>query len=398
MPAFPLPNQPDSNQSVSTLQVLSLNRIADEPRTSIFEEAYFDPIIVKDELRKAWQDIHSGASADPLPRDFYAVCALILALQFFETIESSRKGGLSSQEGAFARRELDVALIIGTPLLRPELLEAVELLAPSCDDHSDSSEFDALPRHLVSDLPILSRNPVPRLESMSMVAFSKSRAPFVLRGAIGHWPAFSGPHRWNSRAYLHKLLGHRTLPVEVGTTYLNEEWTVSLMLGSDYLANHLERSNLDQMAYLAQARLFDQIPALKDDILIPDLALTRTDEDEVHINAWLGPADTITPCHHDPYDNFLCQVVGSKYIRLYAPGEHDRMYPNPDPILSNASLLDVANPDWNLFPLHKEAKYHDCILEEGEILFIPHGWWHYVRSLETSFSVSFWWPPDSSQD
>uniref|UniRef100_A0A2P2L7T1 Transcription factor n=2 Tax=Rhizophora mucronata TaxID=61149 RepID=A0A2P2L7T1_RHIMU len=33
----------------------------------------------------------------------------------------------------------------------------------------------------------------------------------------------------------------------------------------------------------------------------------------------------------------------------------------------------------------------DCILEEGEMLYIPPRWWHYVRSLTTSFSVSFWW-------
>jgi len=33
----------------------------------------------------------------------------------------------------------------------------------------------------------------------------------------------------------------------------------------------------------------------------------------------------------------------------------------------------------------------DCILEEGEMLYIPPKWWHYVRSLTMSLSVSFWW-------
>lgn len=33
----------------------------------------------------------------------------------------------------------------------------------------------------------------------------------------------------------------------------------------------------------------------------------------------------------------------------------------------------------------------DCVLEAGQMLFIPPGWWHYVKSTTVSFSVSFWW-------
>ena len=43
------------------------------------------------------------------------------------------------------------------------------------------------------------------------------------------------------------------------------------------------------------------------------------------------------------------------------------------------------------FPHFEYEKYVDVILEEGEMLYVPVGWWHYVRSLEVSFSVSFWW-------
>ena len=39
----------------------------------------------------------------------------------------------------------------------------------------------------------------------------------------------------------------------------------------------------------------------------------------------------------------------------------------------------------------KQLEYFDCILAEGEVLYIPVGWWHYVRGLSVSFSVSFWW-------
>ena len=39
----------------------------------------------------------------------------------------------------------------------------------------------------------------------------------------------------------------------------------------------------------------------------------------------------------------------------------------------------------------KKAEYIEGILGPGDGLFIPVGWWHYVRSLDVSFSVSFWW-------
>jgi lysine-specific demethylase 8 len=43
------------------------------------------------------------------------------------------------------------------------------------------------------------------------------------------------------------------------------------------------------------------------------------------------------------------------------------------------------------FPDFGNAEFVDVILEEGDCLYISVGWWHYVRSVSISFSVSFWW-------
>lgn len=53
--------------------------------------------------------------------------------------------------------------------------------------------------------------------------------------------------------------------------------------------------------------------------------------------------------------------------------------------------VDLDNIDEKQFPNIQKLEFMDCILEEGEMLYIPPKWWHYVRSLTTSFSVSFWW-------
>lgn len=53
--------------------------------------------------------------------------------------------------------------------------------------------------------------------------------------------------------------------------------------------------------------------------------------------------------------------------------------------------VDVEDPDLVKFPDFRKAAFQSCILMPGQVLFIPVKYWHYVRSLDTSFSVSFWW-------
>ena len=107
-------------------------------------------------------------------------------------------------------------------------------------------------------------------------------------------------------------------------------------------------------------------------------------------NAWFGPEGTVSPLHHDPKHNLLCQVFGEKYVRLYEESENAHVYPHQSPMLFNTSQVDVENPDLAKFPDFSQARFSDYILRPGDCLYIPPRCWHYLRSLSISFSVSFW--------
>lgn len=203
----------------------------------------------------------------------------------------------------------------------------------------------------------------------------------------------------------------------------------------------------NQIAYLAQHPLLLQLPRLRQDILIPDLCYTapslhptdpsqdQPELDSPQLNAWFGPPGTITPLHTDPYHNLLVQVVGRKYVRLYGPEMTKRMRPRGKEggvEMGNTSAVDLGVVEgWDARPGQEEGgedgeggakrdtregeegegkdeegregkeeeweedfkkvPFVDCILEPGDTLYIPIGWWHYVRGLSVSFSVSFWW-------
>ncbi|KAI1848204.1 hypothetical protein JX266_005917 [Neoarthrinium moseri] len=294
------------------------------------------------------------------------------------------------------------------------------------------------------------QHPIKRVSSMSMEDFQGhmkhvSKAvpgpePVILTDVPDDWPART-TRPWQNPDYLlsQTFNGRRLVPVEVGRSYVDEGWGQKLVTFNELLESYVDLSRPSSdpgstknpndepppIVYLAQHPLFTQLPGLRNDIMIPDHCYTSppphpTDSsidqpelDEPLLNAWFGPPGTITPLHTDPYHNLLVQVVGRKYVRLYSPLETQRMQARgkEDGVeMGNTSLLDVGVMEgWDricqdhdqvvqdqeaaekMRQAFKHVPFVDCILEPGDTLYIPIGWWHYVRGLSVSFSVSFWW-------
>lgn len=56
-----------------------------------------------------------------------------------------------------------------------------------------------------------------------------------------------------------------------------------------------------------------------------------------------------------------------------------------------STQVDLDNPESSRFPGLQTLAFQDCVLEPGQTLYIPPKHWHYVKSLDISFSVTFWW-------
>jgi len=294
-----------------------------------------------------------------------------------------------------AIESLDRGLIVTSGQGRVGLIENIfQAITPMLPTTECSNDFDT--NRVAMDLIY----PVGRFATLDAFDFSEQISdrphPIVISSAIAHWPALQ---RWTPSYLMSKSLGGRRLvPIEVGESYIHDDWAPQFIsikkFLSDYIFSPTPRAKI---GYLAQFNLLEHIRSLQTDIIVPDYCYVDIPGHEslakIWTNAWLGPAGTVSPIHRDPYHNILAQVIGYKYVRTYSPNQESKLYP-PKPKdglnMNNTSAVNVGTPDEENYPLFNSARYSEALLSPGDVIYIPKGWWHYVKSLSVSWSVSFW--------
>lgn len=226
--------------------------------------------------------------------------------------------------------------------------------------------------------------------------------PFILRGYARHWRALqpTDTPRWADAAYLVGRAGPgRVVPVETGARYTDRDWGQTILPFDDFLEKiGWAEGGCSSHAplYLAQHTLLVQFPWLSEDFQVPTYAYTshrtRTEREPI-TSVWIGPAGTVSPPHTDPYCNCYVQVVGAKQVWVAPPDADQRgrmrtfdasASDGYAGLMHNTSRLDVFGEA----PLVPSAR--DALLQPGDLLYLPPRWWHAMRSLTRSFSVSFW--------
>jgi hypothetical protein len=120
---------------------------------------------------------------------------------------------------------------------------------------------------------------------------------------------------------------------------------------------------------------------LEDIESFPEYLNAKTPE---NIRLWFGPAGAVTQLHCDRTNVLMAQIYGRKRVRLIPSNQLELVYS----VRGAYSQVDCEKPDYEKYPLFKDARIIDLVLEPGEVLFIPVGWWHHVRSLDISISLS----------
>jgi hypothetical protein len=131
------------------------------------------------------------------------------------------------------------------------------------------------------------------------------------------------------------------------------------------------------------------LPELAADLPVPPYC---RDAPWRNLRMWVSAADTAVPLHRDVAQNIFCQLVGRKRFLLYPAAATPWLYSHPfRSALTNYSRFDPERPDYARFPLSREVEPVDVVLGPGDALYLPTRWWHQVRSLDASLSMSFWW-------
>jgi hypothetical protein len=222
---------------------------------------------------------------------------------------------------------------------------------------------------------------VPRVHRPSEAAFRARAAlglPFMIIGVAARWPLAALTPAGLGEAY-----GHLQVRARVGD-YINTAFAPDRAMADMLLRDYLEevtRESGGLPPYLGnlELRALNHLchwPTWFDKMGPPRF--------------WLGPAGTVTPLHCDYDDNLFAQVWGTKRIFL-APPHHDAfLYPKEANAILSGSPFDPEAPDYDRFPLARQASLVECIVAPGDMLYVPAGWYHQVRALTFSLSSNRW--------
>ncbi|MDF2432260.1 MAG: hypothetical protein JWP44_1891 [Mucilaginibacter sp.] len=230
-------------------------------------------------------------------------------------------------------------------------------------------------------------SPIDRVDEISKQDFINNylilRKPLIIRKATENWPAL---HKWTFD-YLKEIIGDQVVPLyDSAKADPSKPINASAaeMKFGDYI-DLIQKQPTDLRIFL-----FDPIkyaPQLLDDYRSPtNLMGGFLDK---YPNMFFGGAGSVTFLHYDIdlAHIFHTHFNGRKHVILFDQKWSDRLYCIPFATYALEDY-DIEKPDFCKFPALEGIEGQEAILEHGDTLFMPTGFWHWMKYLEGSFSIS----------
>jgi len=156
----------------------------------------------------------------------------------------------------------------------------------------------------------------------------------------------------------------------------------SLYIGArEIMRNGGERSNKDGLGDLAGLM---KVPSWVDRSRISSS------------NLWVGAGNNHTLLHYDPWNSILMLAEGKKEFIVLPETETSKVYPFG--VLNFKSLYLGKVLHSKIRPLNVQKRYQAKFsqaegfrgtISAGEVIFIPAGFWHYVKSTDLNIGINF---------
>jgi len=227
---------------------------------------------------------------------------------------------------------------------------------------------------------------IPRVKTITKEDFIKNyykpQKPVVIENFIEDWPAYK---KW-SLDYMKEVAGDKEVPLydDRPVDYkdgFNEPHAKMKM--SEYI-DLLKSEPTKYRIFLWN--IFKEVPSLQNDYSLPDLGLKLLKSVPM---LFFGGTNSHTFMHYDIdlANIFHFHFEGKKQCILFDQKQNDFLYKIPHSLIVREDI-DFSNPDFEKWPALQKAKGYITELEHGNILYMPEGYWHYMKYITPGFSMS----------
>ena len=227
---------------------------------------------------------------------------------------------------------------------------------------------------------------IDRVKSLSkedfLERYYKPQLPVVMERQVAHWPAFS---KWNLD-YMKEVAGGREVPLYDNRPVDHKDGfnqAHARMLLSDYI-DLLKSEPTKYRIFLWN--VLKEVPQLQKDFDFPDFGLPIMKSLPM---LFFGGRESYTFMHYDiDLGNiFHYHFEGKKECILFPQSQTPYLYKVPHSLITHESI-DFSNPDLEQWPALKHVEGFRADLKHGEVLYMPEGYWHYMRYISPGFSMS----------